>query len=135
MTQTGFTIVKSSNIIILYLLLTCNIIVICSVRMMVKPDPILGYEWFDKSSPETSLLQDLYFFGHGKDFRTALADFAVVSGPASLPPSHAFGLWWSTWYNFSQSEFSETILSQYARNGIPLDVVVFDMVIYFYCLL
>ena len=43
-----------------------------------------------------------------------------------MPPRAAFGVWWSTWYEFSQQEFTETVLQGYADHGLPLDVVVLD---------
>ena len=44
--------------------------------------------------------QDLYFFGHGRDFRGALRDFARVSGPAPLLPRWALGNWWSRYWAY-----------------------------------
>lgn len=75
----------------------------------------------------TTLLRDLYMFAHGLDFAAALRDFAAVSGGAPLPPAAAFGVWWSTWYDFSEAEFEATVLDEYAERGLPLSVAVFDM--------
>lgn len=43
---------------------------------------------------------DWYFFGHGLNFKQALLDFSIISGPISIPPTSAFGTWWSRWYNY-----------------------------------
>ena len=75
----------------------------------------------------TTLLEDLYMFAHGLDYAAALRDFAAVSGGAPLPPAAAFGVFWSTWYDFSETEFEVTVLDEYVQRGLPLSAVVFDM--------
>ena len=96
-------------------------------------NPEVGFPWFSTDKPAGCVnapcqLADWYFFGHGRRYREALADFALVSGKASLPPRAAFGIWWSTWYAFSAEEMTQTVLQGYADHGLPLDVLVLDMV-------
>ena len=43
---------------------------------------------------------DWYFFGYGLDYTRALYDFSTLSGPIALPPSSAFGGWWSRYYAY-----------------------------------
>ena len=104
------------------------------VRMDTAAQPAMGIPWYssehrcDPAHPGVCgpTATDWYFFGHGHSYRDAMADFAMVSGAAALPPRAAFGVWWSTWYDFSQSELTETVLQGYADHGLPLDVVVLD---------
>ena len=80
------------------------------VRMQTENNPVVGFPWFDASHPcdQAGVCSpnraDSYFFGHGHRYRAAMRDFALVSGKASLPPRVAFGVWWSTWYNFTSCE-------------------------------
>jgi alpha-glucosidase (family GH31 glycosyl hydrolase) len=103
------------------------------VRMQSHDDATVGFPWFDSSHPCDKqgicgpTRSDWYFFGHGHRYKDAMADFALVSGKAALPPRVALGVWWSTWYNFTSYELTHTILEQYQRHGLPLDVVVMDM--------
>lgn len=103
------------------------------VRMEVTPNPQVGYPWYDSSVPCShdgicsQTEKDWYFFGHGRQYRVALEDFSAVSGGAPLPPLAAFGVWWSTWYNFTAYELTTTVLEGYRKHGLPLDVVVMDM--------
>jgi alpha-glucosidase (family GH31 glycosyl hydrolase) len=75
--------------------------------------------------PDGSTL-DWYFFGYGHDFRSALADFAAVSGPQPLPPRFVFGYWWSRYWNYSDHEL-RTLVTRFASEGMPIDVLVLDM--------
>jgi len=79
---------------------------VASLRMR-PTGGIDGGPWWDGA---TQLLSDVFFFGHGLDFPAALRDFAAVSGGAPLPPAAAFGVWWSTWYDFSEAEFAHSFL-------------------------
>ena len=104
------------------------------VRMETENNPVVGFPWYSSAYPcdaETGICgpstSDWYFFGHGHRYREAMRDFALVSGRASLPPRVAFGVWWSTWYNFTSYELTHTVLDGYKEHGLPLDVVVMDM--------
>ena len=99
--------------------------------METENDAQVGFPWWSDKypcEPETGICgptrADWYFFGHGHRYKDALRDFARVSGKASLPPKVAFGVWWSTWYNFTSFELTHTVLDGYAKHGLPLDVVV-----------
>jgi hypothetical protein len=99
------------------------------VRMETEDDPEVGFPWYSDihpCDPEIGVCgptqTDWYFFGHGHRYRDALQDFSAVSGKASLPPRSAFGVWWSTWYNFTSYELTHTVLDGYAKHGLPLDV-------------
>ncbi|OQR89318.1 glycoside hydrolase [Achlya hypogyna] len=73
-----------------------------------------------------SSYQDLYFFGHGRRFKDALRDFALLSGQAPLPPRYAFGVFYSRWWAYSDDEV-ETLVQEFASRAVPLDIVVLDM--------
>ena len=104
------------------------------IRMETAPQPEMGIPWYSSEHPCDPAhpgvcgptTTDWYFFGHGHRYREAMADFAMVSGAAAMPPRAAFGVWWSTWLDFSQQELTKTVLQGYADHGLPLDVVVLD---------
>ncbi len=70
--------------------------------------------------------QDLYFFGYGHDYRGALADFTKVAGRIPMPPRFAFGIWWSRYWAYTDTEFMQLVRGFEART-LPLDVLVVDM--------
>ncbi|RHY58693.1 hypothetical protein DYB34_001886 [Aphanomyces astaci] len=70
--------------------------------------------------------QDLYFFGHGLEFKQALHDFTLVAGKIPLPPKFAFGVFYSRWWAYNDVDI-DGISHEYATRSIPLDVVVLDM--------
>jgi len=70
--------------------------------------------------------QDLYFFGHGHDYKQALADFTRVAGKIPMPPRFAFGLWWSRYWSYTDQELRE-LVSEFETHDVPLDVLVIDM--------
>ena len=70
--------------------------------------------------------QDWYFLGHGHAYREALGEFAGVSGPMPLPPRFAFGVWWSRYWAYTDTEFRD-LAEDFDRYGVPLDVLVVDM--------
>ncbi|HSG46829.1 MAG TPA: TIM-barrel domain-containing protein, partial [Longimicrobiales bacterium] len=70
--------------------------------------------------------QDWYFLGYGHAYRDALGDFASVSGPMPLPPRFAFGVWWSRYWAYTDTEFRD-LVEDFDRYGVPLDVLVVDM--------
>ncbi|TCV93815.1 alpha-glucosidase (family GH31 glycosyl hydrolase) [Luteibacter rhizovicinus] len=70
--------------------------------------------------------QDFYFFGYGRAFHTAIADFAAISGPQPMPPRFVFGYWWSRYWNYSDEEL-RILVARFDKERIPLDVLVLDM--------
>ena len=69
---------------------------------------------------------DLYVFARGLDFRATLRDFRLLSGPAPQLPRYALGPMFSRWMGYHDHE-ERDIVSQYARNAVPLDVMIVDM--------
>jgi len=80
-------------------------------------------EWWDSVNTDA---EDLYFFGHGHDYRGALKDFILLSGPITMVPRYATGIWWSRWYNVDNWDVTQ-IVDEYRDRGIPLDVYILDM--------
>jgi alpha-glucosidase len=70
--------------------------------------------------------QDWYFLGYGHAYTDALGDFARVSGPMPMPPRFAFGIWWSRYWAYTDTEFRQ-LVEDFDRHGVPLDVLVVDM--------
>jgi alpha-glucosidase (family GH31 glycosyl hydrolase) len=70
--------------------------------------------------------QDVYFFGYGYDYKTAMKDFVTVAGNIALPPKFAFGIWWSKYWNYDDQQFRD-IVEQFRRYDLGLDVLVIDM--------
>jgi alpha-glucosidase len=76
--------------------------------------------------PREAGATDLYFFGYGRDYKRALAEFATVAGKVPAPPRYAFGLWYSRYWAYTDREALATI-DEFERRGLPLDVFVLDM--------
>jgi hypothetical protein len=101
-----------------------------SAARLVAPDasaPSPTPFWYANASAHTRPAADLYLFAHGHDYAAAVADFALISGPPSLPPSSVFGVWWSHWQSFNQSFFEQDILANYRKNALPLNHVMLDV--------
>jgi alpha-glucosidase (family GH31 glycosyl hydrolase) len=71
--------------------------------------------------------QDLYLFGYGRDYKSALRDFVAVSGSIAMPPRYAFGVFYSRYWAYSDVGQME-LVREYEARSIPLDVLVTDMV-------
>jgi hypothetical protein len=59
-------------------------------------------------------------FGHGLDYRKALSDFTKVAGKITMPPRFSFGVFYSRWWPYSDTEAMD-IISEYQSYSIPLD--------------
>jgi len=70
--------------------------------------------------------QDLYLFAYGHDYKQALHDYTRVAGKIPLPPRFAFGIWWSRYWAYTDTEFEELVRG-FQEHDIPLDVLVIDM--------
>lgn len=69
---------------------------------------------------------DLYFLGYGSDFKGALRDGAAVFGAQPLPPRYALGYWYSRYWAYTDREI-ESLVNEFDRLQLPLDVMVIDM--------
>jgi hypothetical protein len=71
-------------------------------------------------------LQDWAFFGHGRDYKGALADYIHFGGPIPLIPRFVLGAWWSRYWAYSSDDL-ERLVGGFEERGLPLDVLVIDM--------
>ena len=98
-----------------------------------------------------SAYSDLYFFGYGHEYKSAMGAYRQIAGAAPTPPRFALGVWWSRYWPYVSSHFStiffcptrflieiavnwiqtaedlEDIARGYHEHSIPLDVLVSDM--------
>ena len=79
--------------------------------------------WFTTREPGSV---DLYLFGHGRDYRGALADFYRLTGPQPLLPRFTLGNWWSRYHPYSADEY-RALMERFAAERIPFSVAVLDM--------
>eukprot|EP01125_Pyxidicula_operculata_P005865 TRINITY_DN2050_c0_g6_i2.p1 TRINITY_DN2050_c0_g6~~TRINITY_DN2050_c0_g6_i2.p1 ORF type:complete len:1034 (+),score=272.65 TRINITY_DN2050_c0_g6_i2:380-3481(+) len=80
-------------------------------------------DWWD--TPNTDQV-DLYFFGHGHNYKQALKDFTSVAGKIAMTPRYASGIWWSRWYNLDNADVQQVVMD-YVDYSVPLDVYILDM--------
>lgn len=69
--------------------------------------------------------QDWYLFAYGHAYATGLGDLRELTGPAPLLPRTAFGVWFSRYYPYSESEY-HTLIGQFRANRVPLDTLSID---------
>ncbi|MFW6367251.1 MAG: TIM-barrel domain-containing protein, partial [bacterium] len=69
---------------------------------------------------------DWYFFAYADDYKQALRDLRLLSGPAPIPTHHTFGIIFSRWPAFTESEVKD-MARDFAANGYPLATLVMDM--------
>ncbi len=70
--------------------------------------------------------QDWYFFAYAKNYKQALRDFRLLSGPAPIPTHKSFGIIFSRWPAFTEAEV-ETMANTFRESGYPLATLVMDM--------
>lgn len=90
----------------------------------VALEPRDGQLWVTARNNNGAL--DWVLFAYGHDYKTALADFANVTGKVPMPPRYAFGSWWSRYWAYSADEL-RTLVSDFDSHDVPLDVLVIDM--------
>jgi alpha-glucosidase (family GH31 glycosyl hydrolase) len=69
--------------------------------------------------------QDGYFFGYGRDYARGLKDLRTLTGPAPLLPRNAFGVWFSRYFPYKQSDYAP-LLARFASEKVPLNVLMVD---------
>ena len=69
---------------------------------------------------------DLYFFGYGRRYVSAVQDFYRLAGPQPLLPRFALGNWWSRYHPYRQDEYLE-LMDRFRAEGIPFTAAVIDM--------
>lgn len=81
------------------------------------------WPWVFKSNDKG---QDWYFLGYGSDYKSALFDYSQIAGKIPMIPRYAFGYWWSRYWSYSDNEM-RSLVSNFKRFNIPVDVLVVDM--------
>ncbi len=79
-----------------------------------------------KARPDTTGVQDAYFMAYGHDYKRAIGDYTRIAGKVPLPPKYTFGFWWSRYWNYSDNDL-RTLVGNFRRYDIPIDVLVIDM--------
>lgn len=69
---------------------------------------------------------DLYFFGHGTDYKGAVKDLTVIGGKVAMAPRYTMGIMWSRWYDLDHQGVKD-VVEDYEDRKIPLDVFILDM--------
>jgi alpha-glucosidase (family GH31 glycosyl hydrolase) len=85
--------------------------------------------WDDRglvASPPHGAYQSGYFFAYGHDYKQALAELAQLTGAIPLLPRWAFGVWYSRYYAYSQSDYVNDLVPRFRKERVPLDVLVVD---------
>ncbi len=70
--------------------------------------------------------RDWYFFCYNGNYAQALRDFGTLCGRAPLPPRTMFGLVFSRWPAYDETE-ARQILDRFQSEGIPLSTLMLDM--------
>ena len=69
---------------------------------------------------------DVYFFGYGYDYVTAVQDLYSLTGVPPLLPAYALGNWWSRYHAYTQQEYLD-LVRRFREEDIPFSVGVVDM--------
>lgn len=70
--------------------------------------------------------KDLYFYGYGQDYLTAVQDHQKLSGKPGLLPRWALGNWWSRFWAYSSDDLL-TLMDKFSDHQVPLSVCIVDM--------
>ena len=70
--------------------------------------------------------QDGYFFGYGTNYKQGLSDLNALTGPTSLLPQSAYGVWYSRYYPYKTSDYQNTLLPTFRSTFTPIDWLVID---------
>eukprot|EP00037_Helgoeca_nana_P027024 m.307306 g.307306 ORF g.307306 m.307306 type:complete len:694 (+) comp27380_c0_seq1:102-2183(+) len=98
-----------------------------SPRMVRTPESVtVRYAAWHTANLMNVTDEDLYFWGHGLDFRGALKDFLQISGPPGLLSAADYGLWWSNSFVFTKDQFLNRLISNFTKHSLPFTHLVMD---------
>jgi hypothetical protein len=89
------------------------------------PSPISF--WYANATTATRPRADLYLFAGGLDFKRTLREYGTLGGAVALAPRSVYGVWWSHWAPYTQSDVTFDILGGYANYSLPLDHLILDV--------
>ncbi len=69
---------------------------------------------------------DIYFFGHGRDYLSAIKDFYRLCGKTPMIPRYALGNWWSRYYQYTEESY-KALMNRFEEEKVPFSVAVIDM--------
>lgn len=81
--------------------------------------------WFGSNLTNTDDM-DVYFFGHGSNYRAALQDYTNLAGKTPMFHRSLLGAWFTRWYDYDNSDV-ERLVNIFKQDSVPLDVLVLDM--------
>ena len=80
---------------------------------------------FEVRPARSAEYQDLYLFAYGGDYMRGLEDLRTLTGPSPLPPRKAFGVWFSRYWPYGDSDWRK-IVARFRREDVPLDTISLD---------
>ena len=80
-------------------------------------------DWWQ--SPNTDQV-DLYFFGHGLDFKQAVFDYSLIGGKQAMVPRYAAGIAWTRWYDLDNRGVAD-VVDAYKGWQMPLDTFILNI--------
>ena len=69
---------------------------------------------------------DVYFFGYGHDYTSAVQDYQKLTGAPGMLPAYALGNWWSRYHAYTDEEYL-SLMDAFRAHDIPLSVGIVDM--------
>lgn len=79
--------------------------------------------WF---APAPEGRTDLYFFGYGHDYVSAVRDYQRLTGTPGMLPAYTLGNWWSRYHAYTQEEYL-ALVDQFRDRDVPFSVCIIDM--------
>lgn len=76
--------------------------------------------------PRQKGIKDIYFWGYGRNYKRAIADFYKLCGKTPMLPRFTLGNWWSRYYKYTEQSYLE-LMDKFKANHIPFSVAVIDM--------
>lgn len=82
--------------------------------------------WIAPRDAHVGAYVDQYLFAYGHAYARGLADFIKLSGPPPMLPRWAFGIWYSRYFPYFDSDYRQKLLPRFRSEHVPLDVLVVD---------
>lgn len=80
---------------------------------------------FEPRPAHEGAYRDGYVFAYGHDYARGLRDLRLLTGAAPLLPRRAFGVWFSRYFAYRQSDYAP-LLARFREERVPLDVLMVD---------